>query len=135
MDAGCIITQPLYRIRKVIDKIGLYSPVSKGTIVDWTHPSTLDFLKVDKSLLQKNNLSGGIVAVNYQFKKAVQIIKRWKECALIKECIAPMGSNRTNHRQDQAVLTILADQSNITDVMPKQFLGCMVHRDVDKYCK
>ena len=28
-------------------------------------------------------------------------------CSQIKECIAPYGSSRVNHRQDQAVFTIL----------------------------
>ena len=34
-------------------------------------------------------------------------VKEWKDLALIKECIFPDGSNRNNHRQDQAVLCIL----------------------------
>jgi hypothetical protein len=31
----------------------------------------------------------------------------WKDLALIKECICPDGSDRYNHRQDHAVLSIL----------------------------
>ena len=30
------------------------------------------------------------------------------QCALHKECIAPEGSSRLNHRQDQAAITTLA---------------------------
>jgi hypothetical protein len=29
------------------------------------------------------------------------------ECSITKQCIAPNGSNRFNHRQDQLVLTML----------------------------
>jgi hypothetical protein len=34
-------------------------------------------------------------------------VREWCECTLRRECIAPEGSDRSNHRQDQAVFTIL----------------------------
>ena len=35
-------------------------------------------------------------------------LRGWRECSLDVECIAPSGSHRGNHRQDQAALTVLA---------------------------
>jgi len=131
LDAGCLITQPLYQIRNVIKKHGFYSPVSKGTIKEWTHPKTLKYLNVENDLLNKRNLSGGAVAIDFKCSKALSLIKKWKEYALIKECIAPEGSNRKNHRRDQSILTILAYQFGFAQKIPQRRLGFQVHQDVD----
>jgi hypothetical protein len=58
-------------------------------------------------------------------------VNRWKECAVTKECIAPEGSNRKNHRQDQAVLSVLAHQSGIAKGMPTRPYGFKSHQDID----
>jgi hypothetical protein len=49
--------------------------------------------------------NGAVVA--FDTKKTQHIIDEWYSCALNKDCIAPVGSNRSNHRQDQAILTYL----------------------------
>jgi len=36
-----------------------------------------------------------------------RLVRRWKDLALQEDVIAPPGSNRSNHRQDQALLTLL----------------------------
>src|SRR5579883_890723 len=36
------------------------------------------------------------------------LIDKWLSCSMVKECIVPKGSNRTNHRQDQAAISVLA---------------------------
>lgn len=41
------------------------------------------------------------------------MLNDWRDCALEKECISPEGSNRTNHRQDQSVLSILAHLNSL----------------------
>ena len=40
-----------------------------------------------------------------------EIVLPWKTCALAKDCIAPAGSSRKNHRQDQAVLSYLVHRA------------------------
>jgi hypothetical protein len=39
------------------------------------------------------------------------VIAPWKACALDRDCIAPAGSSRQNHRQDQAVLSYLVHKA------------------------
>uniref|UniRef100_A0A7S2SWB4 Uncharacterized protein n=1 Tax=Rhizochromulina marina TaxID=1034831 RepID=A0A7S2SWB4_9STRA len=36
-----------------------------------------------------------------------RVMERWHTCAMKKECICPAGSSRSNHRQDQAALTLV----------------------------
>ena len=130
MDAGNVLTSSLTMIRKIINSIGIYSPRSLGTIRAWTHPKTLEFMRVSDELLNRRNVNGACVAVNFRVDKAMAIANRWRECALTKECIAPEGSNRANHRQDQAVLSVLIHQAGLTKRMPIHKFGFITHQDI-----
>ena len=44
---------------------------------------------------------------DYNSKNARNISELWNKFSQIQECISPVGSSRLNHRQDQAVLTLL----------------------------
>lgn len=131
MDAGNKVIKPLVWIRKITRAVGIYSPQSSGSISDWTHYETLKYLKASTNILNKRNLNGACVSVCYQNKIARNIINQWKDLSLIKECIAPAGSNRENHRQDQAVLSVIAHQSGITSKMPSSFYGFKIQQDID----
>ncbi|MEW8015413.1 MAG: hypothetical protein AB2807_11730 [Candidatus Sedimenticola endophacoides] len=109
----------------------MYTPHSGGSISDWTHPRTLEFLNASDSLLNRPNLNGAFVAADYQNDKAREVVDRWKKCALERECIAPRGSSRKNHRQDQAVLSVLVHQSGIARSMPAACYGFRIHQDID----
>lgn len=132
MDAGNVVTKPLFWMRRITRKIGMYSPRSSGCISDWTHPKTLEFLDVSKNLLNKYNLTGGCVSAYYQNSKSREIVSQWKKCAIVRDCIAPKGSSKKNHRQDQAVLSVLAHQSNITRNMPTSYYGFKIHQNIDR---
>ena len=55
-----------------------------------------------------DNLNVFVTYTPYVWLPAVMaLLREWRRCALIKDCIAPPGSNRRNHRQDQALLSIL----------------------------
>lgn len=125
----------LTSIRKIIELNGFYSPFSKGTISDWTHSKTLKFLGVSNNeyLLKQPNLNGACVSVNYNNINARNLIKKWSDCAKIKDCIAPEGSSRKNHRQDQAVLSVLV-YKHIPEIGKKMMFkkfGFKIHQDVD----
>ena len=131
MDAGNVIIEPLRSIRILLHERGFYSPASSGCIRDWTHPKTLAYFKVKKDLLRKRNLNGACIAINPDFDSIRTMINRWRECSLIKECIAPEGSNKLNHRQDQAVLSVLAHQMGIMKKSYDKNLGFCTHQDND----
>lgn len=85
----------------------IYSPTSSGTIQQWTHPVTLKYMGVDNKYLNYEPRAAGILGINYTIEWCKELIAEWKNLALIKECICPESSDRSNHRQDQSVLSIL----------------------------
>ena len=50
---------------------------------------------------------GAIVGFDLSHSPARKLLAAWLSCALHRECIAPVGSHRGNHRQDQAELTVI----------------------------
>lgn len=107
LDAGDLVYGNLERVRSILIKNGVYAPLGGGTIREWTHPGTLRYLGVTPDLSGKRNRTAAIVGLNAEFPGAPQLAQLWKECALTKACIAPEGSSRSNHRQDQATLSVL----------------------------
>ena len=107
LDSGNLLTGNLNFIRVILTSKGFYSPLSAGSVVDWTHKNTLKYLSVSNSLLKKRNLTGGIVGFNFSNEKSRTLAEKWKDFCSVEDCITPQESNRDNHRQDQSILTIL----------------------------
>lgn len=107
LDAGCFVHDELWFYQIWVWFQGFYSPFSSGIIKDWTHPLTLQRMNAGQEISNCRNLSGGVVAASYQSQKARQLIGEWERNALDKMVIAPEGSSRLNHRQDQALLSVL----------------------------
>ena len=59
----------------------------------------------DITLSQTRNCA--CVGFNYDCDYVKQFVEEYKNHALTKECIAPEGSDRSNHRQDQSVFSIM----------------------------
>ena len=135
LDGGNKVTKPLILLRKIIEFYGFYSPFSKGIISDWTHPKSLECLGVSKNenLLKQRNLNGACVSADYNNLEVRMVIKNWSDCAKNKNCIAPKGSSRENHRQDQAILSTLVYKQlfNIGKKMAYRKFGFKTHQDID----
>lgn len=131
MDAGTLITAPLDNLKKYICMQGYFWNYSPDTIERWTHPKTLSYLDVPKESYNHTNLAAGAVAVDYNCKEAVSVAREWKECAMDKDCISPDGADRSNHRQDQAVLTILAYKHGLARGKKLRRKGFLVQQDID----
>lgn len=127
MDAGDLITGRLDWIRRFTRAHGFYSVFSAGTIADWTFPTTRRRMDVDAHLAQQPNLASGLVAVDPQRAAARKVIADWAALAMDQEVIAPVGSSKANHRQDQAVLTILAHKAGLFDRRAFQMRTPPVH--------
>lgn len=105
MDSGNLILDNLRELETIIYRAGVYSSISSGNILRWTHPKTIEYLQCTN--VQEQNRNGACIGFNTRVDFARRLLTEFYECCLIKECIAPDGSSRANHRQDQAVFTIL----------------------------
>lgn len=134
LDAGCVVSEPLTALRAALRTSGFYSPRSRGTIADWTHPKMLAYFRLDADWARdKPNLSGACCAFDPSFEDAGALARRWREGALIKDCIAPAGSDRSNHRQDQALLTVLAHMTGLAGKSEPKPLGILIHQDRERW--
>jgi hypothetical protein len=98
---------------------GLWVRPSRGTMAEWTHPLMFERLGADPAdYAARRNADATLVGFATGSSPAAvrdavsrDIIEPWRACALDRACIAPDGSSRRNHRQDQAVLSYLVHKS------------------------
>jgi hypothetical protein len=105
MDAGNVINANLQELEDFIIHNYIYSATSGGTIKEWTHPLTIQYL--DCINTENQNRNGACLGFHTKIGLVKDFITEFYNCALDKNCIAPEGSSRKNHRQDQSVFTIL----------------------------
>ncbi|RHZ89408.1 hypothetical protein Glove_14g7 [Diversispora epigaea] len=106
---------------------GFVSPRSSGDVGLWTHPGVFQYFNDSrKKYLYENNCNGA--ALLFNTNKTQHLIDAWYKCALVKDCIAPRGSNRTNHRQDQSIITYLALRDNRKCNYEKSFFKIDTHK-------
>ncbi|KAG0202702.1 hypothetical protein BGX28_004869 [Mortierella sp. GBA30] len=138
LDSGNMLALDFLRyLPGYLDKYGFWSPQSSGSFQQYTHPGLPQFYgDTLDSYLQETNCNGAAVAFDASNEKIYNgLLKEWYTCSATKECIAPAGSSRTNHRQDQAALTYLVKRMQFTEQCrhyPEHY-GVTVHQD--KVCK
>ena len=98
---------------------GLWVRASSGTMRDWTHPGTFAYLKDDAArYADRPNADATLIgfatghpSADVRERVYRDVVAPWHACAMARDCIAPAGSSRRNHRQDQAVLSYLVHRS------------------------
>lgn len=112
LDAGCVVRGPLLPVWAYLVDEGIVSPVSSGKVKRYTHEGMRAFYSdignwarmLDMRSYQYN---GALIGVYRNSPEYTRIFLPWLRCALEPACIAPPGSSRENHRQDQAALSVL----------------------------
>lgn len=134
-DTGTILSQKTFENLPEILKLynGFISAESQGTMDKWTHPGVYEYFNDDGSKYI-NVSSCNAAALFFDTKTTQYLIDAWYECALKKECIAPLGSSRKNHRQDQAILTYLITNDYRDCKMNETNLGVKSHA-FDNICR
>jgi hypothetical protein len=118
-DAGCFFHRVDTIARRIAESDGLWVRTSPGSMAQWTHPLMFERLGADPlEYNAKPNADATLVGFSIASGSAAsrervyrEVILPWKACAMDKDCIAPRGSSRANHRQDQAVLSYLVHRS------------------------
>jgi hypothetical protein len=131
MDAGCVVHQRLHGVRYALHRYGFYSPLTGTTVGQLTHVGCLRWLGATDELARRPMRAGTVVGFSVGTLDATHLAAKWRASALEPACIAPEGSDRTNHRQDQSVLSVLLHQSALSPRTPSGFLGFSVHQDID----
>ncbi|ORX89762.1 hypothetical protein K493DRAFT_65601 [Basidiobolus meristosporus CBS 931.73] len=135
MDSGDrVFPNFLMDVIEWLEEKGFYSPTSSGNVRRWTHPKLFDHFQDDlEKYGDERNCNGAFIGFNSHHPEVMDtLINPLFQCALDRSCIAPDGSNRLNHRQDQAVLTYLALRSN-RRCSYEGLTGLLIHQDGD--CK
>jgi hypothetical protein len=132
-DSGNKIVSSLEILYNIIKTQGIYSPTSSGNILNWTHPLTLQYFEINDSsfFLNRQNRNGACLGFDNRKNEVKEFIEKFSKLAQTKECIAPEGSNRMNHRQDQAVFTILYYQFFREKLTENNYISFSIHNDVD----
>jgi hypothetical protein len=132
-DAGNRQMGTFDRLESVIRTQGVYTPISWGTVRKWTHPACLAYFNIGGAdpVLDLWPRNGAIVGFDMGNGAAMAFLKQWADLAQVKECIAPEGSNRDNHRQDQAVLTLLYYKYTNNQYWENSDLNMAIHQDCD----
>lgn len=135
-DAGNMLTPNSFpMVRNIVNKNRLYSPLSSDNIQKWTHPGTLNYfnISINDPILQYECRNAAVLGFMITDKEIQKLIKQWELCGMDKKCIAPIGSNRENHRQDQSALTILYYRffDNHPQYESINEMVCHIHCDVD----
>lgn len=120
-DAGNVVKKELSLIRKLVNKKKFYSPISSNRVIDWTYPTLIKDLNLPENFLRKRNLWSCFVCFDLTSKIGREISHCWSEWSKKQNLIAPIGSNRSNHRQDQTLITLLYYKLINQKLVPKTY--------------
>jgi hypothetical protein len=134
LDAGNKLIASINLICRYIQNYHFWSPASEGSIEKWTVPAQIELIIGSNKFDKKTNLNGAMIGFNLASPVAVELLTTWKELSAEQKVIAPPGSSRKNHRQDQSLLTLLAYKSGLATKSSALNLhkGCLLqHQDID----
>jgi len=110
IDAGSDFRSPLSTIERLLQQNGYF--LVQGQDQDMTqmsHSNTYEYLGHDKiDFKDKQHYSANLQAYAKDGPVFGKIVQAMQQAAGSQKCIAPTGSNISNHRFDQTVLSILA---------------------------
>ncbi|KAG0228719.1 hypothetical protein BGW42_002011 [Actinomortierella wolfii] len=138
LDSGNMLALDFLRyLPGYLDRYGFWSPRSSGTFEQYTHPGLPQFFDDQlENYRGESNCNGAAIAFDTTKEEIYSgLLKEWYTCSRTKPCIAPEGSSRANHRQDQAALTYLVKRFKFMEQcrhFPEHY-GVTVHQD--KVCK
>ena len=128
LDAGTRIPDAAGAFRRLSPTAGLLSTPTNGPIHRYVHKGMQRHFHAEALEQAMTTLcNGAFVGFDTRSDEAMAALRGWRECSLDVECIAPSGSHRGNHRQDQAALTVLAWLHGLHATCTRQVVPLLTH--------
>jgi hypothetical protein len=110
LDAGNYINGPIEHVLNVIRNNKIFSPSTEADIKRWCHKKVIQYFGIEnnQNALNFRMKNGAIIGLHIKTPEIKELINNFYKYALVKDAICPDGSSRQNHRQDQALFTILS---------------------------
>lgn len=141
LDAGCVLTSKIPVIEALALKHGIFANQAKGTLEEWTSRKVLEtFEEVEKisvapGLLEMNQISAALIAFHVRTVWVLESLERWSRLASVQDAIAPHGADKSNHRFDQSILSLILRTMEMPECKlpswPQSLLGFKIHQDID----
>ena len=136
-DAGNMLVSNLDELISFLNKNKIYSPTTGHSIRGETyggliHPDTV--LKMDVGVsIDLPSRGGGVIGLDFSSDWASNFLKEFVSFSLDKSVIAPEGSSKRNHRQDQAVFSLLYEKYRAVYGFerPRARIGLDTHYDIE----
>ncbi|KAG0588641.1 hypothetical protein KC19_2G258500 [Ceratodon purpureus] len=109
LDAGCRILTPVSLVESLdwVKQKGFGGHKSEGIVEQWTHIGQLKYFQADYRYIKRQR-NCDASRMGFTLDSYTKLFRPWYECSITRQCIAPEGSDRYNHRQDQAALSVLS---------------------------
>ena len=140
LDAGDSLLGDLTNINKLIDKFGFFATPTSNTILELTHKDSIVRLGVNPSDCNQLQLSAAFIGFCTKHPVASSLIRNWGLSALEEAVIAPFGSDRSNHRQDQSIFNLLIVRDHYLRKVSEKIIArrylpkhhhILTHQDID----
>ncbi|MEI6067816.1 MAG: DUF1647 domain-containing protein [Methylococcaceae bacterium] len=132
LDAGCFLTKSLFLVKTVLWLDGLYCTFSGNIIKNFTHVKTLETIGKEEINTLKM-FQASTIGLKVGSKENDALINSWYRNSCQESIISPKGSNLSNHRYDQSLLSIQIYKSYNT--LKRPFLSyqtneIQLHKDI-----
>ena len=119
-DAGNLLPPDINKDLNRTFTYGAYTPYSGDNINKWVHPLSRRFMArhkmVRKIMPGRGMCDGAYMLIDYNNATVMSdVIIPYVQCAYTRKCITPYGATRKNHRQDQAIITVLMHSAMIKE--------------------
>lgn len=104
-DAGNKVKDDLHPLIEFMKENSIYLPMSSTPISKCTHPDTIAYMGAT-DISSRPCRDAGQVCFSLN-EKTLKLLDDWATHAQVEQCIAPMGSDRSNHRYDSSLLSVL----------------------------
>ena len=137
IDANMELRRPLDEVRYILATKGHFFTIQRPLFPNtrFHSPQVVQSLGCHAPIHSCHQVPAGLQGYRLGSQAYHQVLEPLVQCARVQECIAPKGTNRSNHRQDQTVLNAILCALDWQDIQtdPKWWLSTHIddeHEDL-----